>query len=277
MDYSSRLGIRLNGNGRQLWDLFWDLNDEKTAGTSRDALFTSLPLLFHINEWLLGVIYLSVLAYSIGLGLAILHYGLLLRKLENWPKLAAVLVQLVRPWTAEWYLRLSRMLLPTKTAYIQVDVMTKADILYRGRLEEHHLAQDGSLVSITLKEPRKFKRQEFLESRKASQVESPPSSLLPPNPEVFWTSINGQFFVILSSDIMTLNVKYLDVPAILPVLAKTKVETASRILAQIARAREAGGAGSNLSTRLPSSRPRGSGREEKIGDQRSCSGEVLAG
>jgi hypothetical protein len=36
------LGIRLNGNGRQLWDLFWDLNDEKTAGTSRDALFTSL-------------------------------------------------------------------------------------------------------------------------------------------------------------------------------------------------------------------------------------------
>jgi hypothetical protein len=76
---------------------------------------------------------------------------------------------------------------------------------------------------------------------------------------------------------MTLNVKYLDVPAILPVLAKTKVETASRILAQIARAREAGGAGSNLSTRLPSSRPGGSGREEKIGDQRSCSGEVLAG
>ena len=202
----------------------------------------TLPFIFRLNLWMLGTIYVIVIGIALVLGYLIRNFGRLSRKwtglpIEGAPTNAGVRMKLhslranalssvVKPWATPWHLRLSNMLIPDKASVIQVDVLTKMDVLYRGILLEHQLSGDGSLVNITLQQARKFRRDDFVEHR--SKAENP-------DPTRYWTSIHGEVFVILAAEIATINLQY--VPRVMKVRASStlieKIEAARTLLKKI--------------------------------------------
>ena len=173
---------------------------EKLFDANPSVFFASLRSILKVNIQFLGIIYFLELAWSALLVWLIKHYGPLLRKYEKKPYVSLSIAHLVRPWTAEWHLKLSGMLLEKKTDYIQVDVLTKMNILYRGRMIEYDLSAEGSLVSITLENTKKFKRDELLEARKLNK------SVMT---TAYWSSIEGRMFVIMATEVITLNLNYI--------------------------------------------------------------------
>jgi hypothetical protein len=106
---------------------------------------------------------------------------------------------IVVPRVSEWHLLLSKMLLHSEALDLQIDVLTKSGIMYQGRFADKVLAPDGSLVSITLDQPRRFRRDEFIEERKKDPTVTS---------ENFWREIPGNIFVILVADVSSLNFRY---------------------------------------------------------------------
>jgi hypothetical protein len=191
-------------NTSVLKDFLLGLYGDKSLEEHSDAFFDAAATVIRLNVLFLVIpVYTFALGWSISLGLLIRNYGKLLRRWKNYPKLSAILTWLVRPWAAEWHLKLSGVLLPHKTDLIRVDVLTKLDVLFRGTLIEHHLASDGALVSITLAEPQKFKRKELLEAR----VARPAKHL---DTAEYWSPIEAHSFVIMAAEIVTLNLNYVD-------------------------------------------------------------------
>jgi hypothetical protein len=72
-------------------------------------------------------------------------------------------------------------------------------MLYQGQFADRLLGPDGSLVSITLREPKRFKRSHYL----ASLRDDPTTKV-----DDFWKAIPGNIFVIMGSEISTLNLRY---------------------------------------------------------------------
>ena len=73
-------------------------------------------------------------------------------------------------------------------------------VLYQGRIQDKMLGADGSLQSITLAKPRRFLRDEFEKAKEAD-----------PNVdrEEYWRPIAGNLFVLMASDVINLNLKYI--------------------------------------------------------------------
>jgi hypothetical protein len=82
---------------------------------------------------------------------------------------------------------------------IEVDVLTKSGTLYAGRLADKVIAASGDLQSLTLDSPRRFRRDQYLEAQKAD-----PSVKV----EAYWKSIPGNLFVVVASDISTMNIRH---------------------------------------------------------------------
>jgi len=114
--------------------------------------------------------------------------------------LRVLLSTLILPRVSEWHVILSPMLLPSPDMNIEVDVLTKSDVLYQGALRDKILSQDGSLQSITLENPRRFQREKYLEAR----TQNPDCKA-----EDFWKAIPGSLFVVIASDITNLNIRHL--------------------------------------------------------------------
>jgi hypothetical protein len=150
-------------------------------------------------------VYAFVGLLALLLGLTIVNLGRLLRRFSHSTKTVQVLNWMVRPWVSEWHLKLSRTLLPTDDYTIQVDVLTSLDLLFRGTLTDHQRGTDGSLVNITLTKPQKFRRQELLDARKQSKPGEPAL-----DSSDFWSAINADFFVIMATEIVSMNVTYVD-------------------------------------------------------------------
>jgi len=182
--------------------------EEKTA--KADTFFSAAGTVLRLNlRYIVLPVYALVGLLALILGLTIINLGRLLRLFSLSSKTVKVLNWMVRPWVAEWHLKLSRTLLPADNYSIQVDVLTGLDVLYRGTLTDHQRGPDGSLVSITLTKPQKFKRQELLEARKKSK-----GGQLPPDPSDFWSAIKADFFVVMAGEIVSMNVTYVDPKAL---------------------------------------------------------------
>lgn len=188
--------------------------------------FTAANSFWQLNLCLVLRLYFVVLLASIAFDLLIIQYGKMRRWLEkggSWPKRLALklLAIFVLPRIAEWHAILSPVLLPSKSLNIEIDILTKGGTLYAGRLADKVLAADGSLQSITLAMPRRFRREDLLKAREA-------------NPKVpieqFWKPIPGQFFVVLASEISTLNIRH--IPASVPDFAE-KFDDIAGLLQQL--------------------------------------------
>jgi hypothetical protein len=82
---------------------------------------------------------------------------------------------------------------------IEVDVLTKSGTLYAGRLADKVIAASGDLQSLTLDSPRRFRRDQYFEAQKAV-----PSVKV----EAYWKPIPGNLFVVVASDISTMNIRH---------------------------------------------------------------------
>ena len=188
-----------------LRDFLLGLYGEQSLAKNSDVFFPAALKIIRVNvEIMLLPVYALVLVWSLFLGCLIRRYGRLLRKNQKSPFVLSTLTWLVKPWVAEWHLKLSGALLPNKTDYIRVDVLTKLDVLFRGTLSDHQLASDGSLVNITLSDPQKFRRQELLRDRLAL------GPLLEPDSSQYWSPIEARSFIVMASEIVTLNLNYVD-------------------------------------------------------------------
>ncbi len=161
--------------------------------------FRSLHALYWINLCLLWRLYLLVVLFALTLNWTIRHYrGLRGHMRLGWQK--GVLATLVLPRISEWHVLLSGMLLPADDLLLAADVLTKSNTLYQGQVQDKMLGSDGSLQSITLAGPRRFLRDEYRKALEAGGAT---------DRETYWKPISGNLFVILGSDVVNLNLRYI--------------------------------------------------------------------
>ena len=115
------------------------------------------------------------------------------RRSPKW--LAAV----VLPRIAPWHVLLSQILMRDKSVQLHIDVMTKSNTLYQGRLADKTLDADGSLLCVVLAEPRRFRYEEYLDAKKQPQTV---------DKSLFWRSIPTNMFIIAATEIETMNLRY---------------------------------------------------------------------
>ena len=193
------------GTWQRIWQpaslqtFFAGLYSEEFFRTHQGAWFSSLHPLFSFNVALLTRMYAVVLLCSLLLAIATHFYGVLRDRLPPWPWLRNALAAALLPRVAQWHIVLSNLLLGDHDLYLMVDVLTKSDKLYQGELSDKVLAADGSLISLALKHPRRFDRAGYLQANEG------PTKFASQD---FWKPIPSDMFLVLASDMHTLNVRY---------------------------------------------------------------------
>ncbi len=195
----------LSGTKLDLQLFFSCLYSEAYFNQNRDAFFGAAETFWRFNLCLLLRLYAIVFVASLVFNFLIVRYGKIrkwLEKRDSWFRRFArwLLATFVLPRIAEWHLVLSPVLLASKMMMIEVDILTKANILYAGRLADKVLTSSGDLQSVTLRNPRRFRRDEYLKARESGV-----------NAKIddFWKAIPGELFVIVASEISTLNVRHI--------------------------------------------------------------------
>ena len=186
---------------------FSGLYSESYFNAHQSEFFAASASFLELNRCLLLRLYSIVLAGSIAVNLLIARYGQIREFLRGrrglWSVVRQGLAIFVVPRISEWHLVLSPVLLPSQRMNIEVDVLTKTGTMYSGRLADKVMTASGELESLTLETPRRFRREQYLAAQKS-------------DPEIkaerFWKPIPGNMFVILGSDISTLNIRH--IPAV---------------------------------------------------------------
>ena len=190
------------GDTATLENVFSGLYSDKFFEANRPEFFLSLHDFFWLNLELLWRLYSVVLAIALVFNLLILRFNRLWHRYRNPSMQRAVrffLTYIILPRISEWHVLLSQMRLPPGPFVLSADLLTRANVLYQGRIQDKMLNPDGSLHAITLASPRRFLRDEFHFAQTAD-----------PDTESsdYWKSIPGNLFVIMGSDIVNLNLKY---------------------------------------------------------------------
>lgn len=193
---------------------FSALYSEAFFNQHRAEFFAAAGSFWRLNICLCLRLYLIVFAASLTFNALIHQYGRIRKWLEKknswfWKFCRWLLATFVLPRIAEWHLVLSPVLLASKTMSIEVDVLAKNGIVYAGRLADKVLTPTGDLQSVTLGKPRRFQRDEYLKAK-----ETDPAI----KPDDFWKAIPGELFVIVASEISTVNVRH--IPAVPQFAAK---------------------------------------------------------
>lgn len=191
------------GRFTDLQTVFSGLYSEHAFEANQAAFFASLQVLAWINLSILWRLYLLVIAIGFTFNLLIRNYNRVWNLYRNGPLERPVrffLTSIVLPRISEWHVLLSGMRLPPGPFILVVDILTKANILYQGRIQDKMLNPDGSLHTITLASPRRFLREEF----RIAQTADPEA-----DSSDFWKAIPGNLFVLMGSDIVNLNLKYI--------------------------------------------------------------------
>ena len=190
------------GDAATLENVFSGLYSDKFFEANRPDFFLSLHNFFWLNLELLWRLYAVVLAIALVFNLLILRFNRLWHLYRNRFMQRFVrffLTYIILPRISEWHVLLSQMRLPPGPFVLSADLLTRANVLYQGRIQDKMLNPDGSLHAITLASPRRFLRDEFHLAQAAKpEIES----------SDYWKSIPGNLFVIMGSDIVNLNLKY---------------------------------------------------------------------
>jgi hypothetical protein len=183
------------------WSTFFSgLANDNYFENNRGQFIAAAADIWDWNVCLLWRLYLIVALFWIGFDVIIIFYG---RIRENAPRfLKKVLAYFILPRVSEWYIYLSGMLTRARDLEVHADVLTRKDGLYSGRVVDKSLAADGSLAFITLASPRRFRRAEYLDAKHLENRAEPVK------PEDFWVKVDGESFIIMASDISTLNVRH---------------------------------------------------------------------
>jgi len=207
--------------------VFSGLQSDAFFRDHRPEFFTSLGAFFEMNLCLLWRLYALVIGFAIVFNLLILRYNRIWSRFRSrWVR--SLLSTIVLPRVSEWHVLLSGMLLPPGRFVLTADVLTKANALYQGRVQEKMLNADGSLHSITLANPRRFLREEFQKER-LDDAEAKSTD--------FWISIPGNLFVMMGTDIANLNLKYIRQKPLSFEPSEAEKEVLTRLLERLAAPR----------------------------------------
>ena len=191
------------GHLSDLQTVFSGLYSDKVFEENRSAFFSSLRAVAWMNFSILWRLYLLVIAIGLVFNLLIKNYNRIwnyYRKGRLEGPVDFFLTFIVLPRISEWHVLLSGMRLPSGPFILVADILTKSNALYQGRIQDKMLNADGSLHTITLASPRRFLRDEF-----RAQTDLDPDT----DSADFWKSIPGNLFVLMGSDIVNLNLKYI--------------------------------------------------------------------
>lgn len=177
---------------------FAGLYSEAVFRADPDGWFRSARDVFWMNWTLLWRLYAGVVLLSITLTLLTVYYGLVRTRLPG-RLLRQLFTAVVLPRVAQWHVLLSKLLLADRTLVITLDVLTKSDKLYQGVLFDKGLAADGSLISVTLALPKRFDRLAYVKAKDSGTK---------PDSATFWKTIPTEMFVIMASDINTINIRH---------------------------------------------------------------------
>ena len=218
--YRAVIWSGLSGTVAWLWarwwgtlDRVWDWGELRTffSGVvsdeyfrhNADAWFHSLHCTLWMNFCVLWRIYVVILLMSLLLHLGIRYYANIRDRFKGESLVSrsarSLLAAIVPPRIAAWHLLLSRILIRDRTIELHIDVMTKMNILYQGRLADKTLSPDGTLVSITLADPRRFLRSSYVDAKKLDAET---------DPKLFWRPIPTNMFIIMGSEIHSMNLRY---------------------------------------------------------------------
>jgi len=178
----------------------------------RREFFASLVKVAGMTGSLLWREYFVVLTFALLFYFAIRNYRWIRSAVlgPKWTK--SLFATVVLPRVSEWHVLLSDMLLPQDDVVLMVDVLTKSGILYQGSVQDKMLAPDGSLQTLTLSDPRRFLREDFKKAKEADKNTKASD---------FWHPIPSKLFVIIGSDITSINVRHQPRTSEAGTLAKT--------------------------------------------------------
>ncbi|MCU1318888.1 MAG: hypothetical protein JWP98_406 [Edaphobacter sp.] len=211
------------GRVADLETVFSGLYSERYFEAHQAEFFSSLRSFFWMNLALLLPLYSLVVGFSILLNFLILHYNSIRNTLKS-TQMKTLLATIVLPRVSEWHVLLSDMLLPSKNLVLTADVLTKSNTLYQGRVQDKMLNPDGSLHSITLASPRRFLREQFQKAKD----ELPDTEI-----DEFWHNIPGNLFIVMGSDIVNLNLRYVQEVVFASEPSPEEVEVLKRLLARL--------------------------------------------
>lgn len=192
--------------------VFSCLHNDKIFEISRPNFFSAFEVFTAANFALLARVYLFVVVCSVGLGLMARNFGNLRLKAKPHPRISKALHAIVLPRISEWHFALSSMLLADPQQYcVSVDVRLKGGLLYRGNVSEKKIASDGTLQTLILSSVQRFLQPDFDRDllkfeAKGTQRKISPSQK--PDSDLYWRRIPGELFVIVGSDISTVNVRH---------------------------------------------------------------------
>ena len=195
--------FRHEGKLSDLATVFSGLYSDKFFEAHQPAFFRSLRAFGWMNFSLLWRLYLLVVAIGLFFNLLIKNYNRVWNRYrKGWLEgpVDFILTYIVLPRISEWHVLLSGMRLPPGPFILVADILTKSNALYQGRIQDKMLNADGSLHTITLASPRRFLRDEF-----RAQTDHDPDA----ESADFWKSVPGNLFVLMGSDIVNLNLKYI--------------------------------------------------------------------
>lgn len=180
--------------------VFSGLYSESYFEKHRDDFFHAASAVYQWNKCLLWRIYLIVLLFWFIVDCIIYNYGRIrhsdfVRK-HRW--INRIMNLFIIPRVSEWHVFLSTML-TEKDVKVRADVLTNNNVLYQGIVAEKMLGSDGSLDCITLAEPSRFQRDAYLEAKKVDPTISPTT---------FWKKIPSNVFVIMATEITSLNLRH---------------------------------------------------------------------
>lgn len=207
--------------------VFSGLYSDKFFEANRSEFFLSLHAFLSLNLAILWRLYAVVLVVALSFNLLIIRYNHLWNRYRGGSLERPVrffLTYIILPRISEWHVLLSGMRLPPGPFVLSADLLTKANVLYQGRIQDKMLNPDGSLHTVTLATPRRFLRDEF----HAAQTVNPEAESAD-----YWKSIPGNLFVIMGSDIVNLNLKYVPLKPRTVKRSKADSELLARIFERI--------------------------------------------
>jgi hypothetical protein len=188
----------------ELKTVFSGLYSEKAFDKNPDAFFGAAKAVWSANWSIAWRLYAMLITYSILVDVVIVNYGRIRNsKWFDGERRKKALAIFVLPRVSEWHILLTQFS-HKKSTRVTADIFTKSDVLYRGRIEKPFLGPDGSLSGLLISGPLRYDRQRYLEDKKAGKN---------PNKDEYWRGIPSNTFLMLASEISTINLRQYDDPA----------------------------------------------------------------
>jgi hypothetical protein len=190
-----------------------DVNTYTAAIISDKFLDAHLPQFFQSAKTVASVcwslawrLYAVLIIYVLALNFVIVNYGELRNSkwMSRHQGCRKLLATFVLPRISEWHVLL-KSVSDRKSVDIRVDVVTRRDVLYRGKIEDILLAPDGALSGLLLTEPLRYQREKYLDDLKKYSQE--PKTGAKPHPDKYWKEIPGHAFLVMSTHIETINLR----------------------------------------------------------------------